>query len=145
MSSREMPARSTHLGSVGSCSPNIFFCSAGTHDFFGIRMISLIFGATKNMQEEFLHKKINERKEQGAFRRLRIENNMIDFCSNDYLGIARNQLISRAIQRNPDERYKHLNHGSTGSRLLSGNDQMFGELEDQIARFHEAPAALIFS
>ena len=39
----------------------------------------------------------------------------------------------------------HYPHGSTGSRLLRGNYALAEETEDQIARFHEAPAALIFN
>ncbi|HCL83865.1 MAG TPA: 8-amino-7-oxononanoate synthase, partial [Chitinophagaceae bacterium] len=36
-------------------------------------------------------------------------------------------------------------HGSTGSRLLAGNYVLIEETEKQIARFHDAPAALIFN
>jgi 8-amino-7-oxononanoate synthase len=41
------------------------------------------------MDEDFLHKKIEERKTHNAFRQLRLPENKIDFCSNDYLGIVK--------------------------------------------------------
>jgi 8-amino-7-oxononanoate synthase len=89
------------------------------------------------MSEDFLHKKLNERKGQNAFRTLRLANNRIDFCSNDYLGIVKNNLLKF------DQ--TGLKHGSTGSRLLSGNYTLIEETEKFIANFHEAQAGLIFN
>jgi 8-amino-7-oxononanoate synthase len=89
------------------------------------------------MNEDFLHKKLNEREEQNSFRQLRLPgNSMIDFCSNDYLGIVKNDLLNRPGQ------YKT---GSTGSRLLTGNYQLIEETEKLIADFHNAETALIFN
>lgn len=65
---------------------------------------------------------------------------MIDFCSNDYLGIVKNRLLSSK----PDESSTYSS-GSTGSRLLTGNYPLVQETEDFIASFHQAPAALIFN
>lgn len=90
------------------------------------------------MNEEFLSKKLNERKEANAFRQLKIISGKIDFCSNDYLGIAKNNLLEKA-----DENI--LAHGSTGSRLLSGNYPLIEETEKLIADFHDTEAALIFN
>jgi 8-amino-7-oxononanoate synthase len=87
------------------------------------------------MDESFLNKKLNQRKEQNAFRTLRLPEDKIDFCSNDYLGIVKNDLI----QSIPGK------HGSTGSRLLSGNYSFIEETEKFIAKFHEAEAGLIFN
>jgi len=88
------------------------------------------------MNEDFLHKKLDERKEAGAYRSLKQTEGMIDFCSNDYLGIATNNLIKL------DE---NLKHGSAGSRLLAGNYALLENVEKQLAVFHEAEAALIFN
>ncbi|HYE53217.1 MAG TPA: 8-amino-7-oxononanoate synthase [Chitinophagaceae bacterium] len=88
------------------------------------------------MKEEFLYKKLEERKVQQSFRELKLVHGMIDFCSNDYLGIATNRLISIDAK---------LSHGSTGSRLLSGNYPLAEQAEALIASFHEAEAALIFN
>lgn len=63
---------------------------------------------------------------------------MIDFCSNDYLGIKTRKLLNRFITG-------HENHGSGGSRALSGNYPLIEETEAFIARFHCAEASLIFN
>lgn len=88
------------------------------------------------MNEDFLSVKLTQRKTSGALRQLRSGCPAIDFCSNDYLGIVKNRLISLS-----DE----LAHGSTGSRLISGNDARTEELENDIARFHNAAAGLLFN
>ncbi|MEP6747046.1 MAG: aminotransferase class I/II-fold pyridoxal phosphate-dependent enzyme, partial [Bacteroidota bacterium] len=89
------------------------------------------------MNEDFLHKKITQRKEQNAYRQLRPGAGGIDFCSNDYLGIVKNNLLDI-----PGNQYKS---GSTGSRLLTGNNELVEETEISIAAFHQAPSALIFN
>ncbi len=90
------------------------------------------------MNEHFLLKKIKEREDANALRTLRVNENKIDFCSNDYLGIVKNKLIENVIN-------KDLPHGSTGSRLLSGNYKLIEETEKFIANFHKAEEGLIFN
>ena len=94
------------------------------------------------MKEEFLHKKIQERKDQNAFRQLRLSSEKIDFCSNDYLGMVKNNFLQedQTIQSS-----KVLHHGSTGSRLLAGNYLLIEETEKLIAVFHDAETGLIFN
>lgn len=88
--------------------------------------------------------KLGERNASGILRTLKPENGLVDFCSNDYLGFARSatlkQRIAEEIASYPDS----LN-GSTGSRLLSGNLSYAEELEQHIAQFHQAEAALLFN
>lgn len=91
------------------------------------------------MKEHFLHKKLQERKELQAFRQLKLPGNMIDFCSNDYLGIVKNGLLEQALASS------NYRHGSTGSRLLSGNYALIEEAELMIAAFHDAESALLFN
>lgn len=91
-----------------------------------------------NMDENFLFKKLNERKESNAFRQLKIISNKVDFCSNDYLGIVKNSLLEKEVDNK-------LAQGSTGSRLLSGNYSLIEETEKLIADFHDTEAALIFN
>ena len=88
------------------------------------------------MDEEFLHKKIAGRKAQSAYRQLRLGSQGIDFCSNDYLGIATNGLLH--IE-------KEYRSGSTGSRLLTGNYALIEDTEIMIAAFHQAAAGLLFN
>ena len=90
------------------------------------------------VNDDFLEEKLNERKQLNAFRTLRLSGNMIDFCSNDYLGIAKNNLINNYVTQD-------LKHGSTGSRLLSGNYSLIEETETFIADFHDAESGLIFN
>ena len=91
------------------------------------------------MDEYFLDKKLNEREQNNSLRSLKIiEENLVDFCSNDYLGMVKNKLIGKETNQN-------LSHGSTGSRLLSGNYGLIEETEKLIAGFHEAEAGLIFN
>ncbi|MBA4197761.1 MAG: 8-amino-7-oxononanoate synthase [Chitinophaga sp.] len=89
------------------------------------------------MNESFLDKKLAERKNQNAFRSLKINQQQIDFCSNDYLGIVKSKLL---LSVNTD-----LSSGSTGSRLLAGNYELIETVENQIASFHQSEAALIFN
>lgn len=92
-------------------------------------------------RDDFLDKKINERKDTHSFRELRVSDGKTDFCSNDYLGIVRNSRLHPAIG-GTDSRFAT---GSTGSRLLSGNYQMIEDVEKQIASFHRAETALLFN
>jgi 8-amino-7-oxononanoate synthase len=85
--------------------------------------------------DDFLEIKLNERSEQDALRRLRLPEGKIDFCSNDYLGIVTNGLLAANT----------LAHGSTGSRLLTGNYPLAEETERELAGFHRAEAGLLFN
>lgn len=87
--------------------------------------------------DDFLQKKLIERKESQAFRQLRLPEGKVDFCSNDYLGIVTNGLLNTE--------QLHLRSGSTGSRLLSGNYPLIEETEQQLATFHQSDAALLFN
>lgn len=88
-------------------------------------------------KDDFLQKKLKERKEAKAFRSLRLPNDKIDLCSNDYLGIVNNNLLQTTNQK--------LQTGSTGSRLLAGNYALIEETEQQVAAFHQSETALIFN
>ncbi len=87
--------------------------------------------------ESHLFSILEERKQQSLFRSLRTSKNLIDFCSNDYLG------FSQKIKQN-SEIYSFPS-GATGSRLLAGNTQFVEDLEQEIADFHGAEAGLIFN
>ena len=71
---------------------------------------------------------------------MRLPDALIDFCSNDYLGIVKNDLLQQ------HEIFKQkLKTGSGGSRLLAGNYVLAEETEKEIAAFHNAEAALVFN
>jgi 8-amino-7-oxononanoate synthase len=94
------------------------------------------------MKEEFLHHKLQDRVNRNALRQLRLPTGKIDFCSNDYLGIVTKNLLQNKKGTIDTD---FLQHGSTGSRLLSGNYQLIEETEKYVASFHEAEAGLIFN
>ncbi len=91
--------------------------------------------------DDFLQKKLNERRENKSLRGLRLPDGKTDFCSNDYLGIVtHSKLISPMAGQN-----SKLKPGSTGSRLLTGNYALIEETEKEIAAFHQSDAALLFN
>jgi 8-amino-7-oxononanoate synthase len=89
------------------------------------------------MDDEFLQGRLGERQSRNAMRDLRLTQGMVDFCSNDYLGLARRTL--------PPENWQTLRQGSSGSRLLAGNYPLIEKAESEIAAFHGADSALIFN
>lgn len=91
-----------------------------------------------------LQQKLAERAAQGNLRQLKALPGLIDFCSNDYLGLARSEKL-RTLIRQEEDKYRHLPLGATGSRLLSGHSSLFDELEATIAAYHQAEAALLFN
>ncbi|HSN08396.1 MAG TPA: pyridoxal phosphate-dependent aminotransferase family protein [Hanamia sp.] len=90
------------------------------------------------MNENFLDKKLIDREQNNSLRHLSLTGDKIDFCSNDYLGIVKNKIIEKSMPAG-------LSHGSTGSRLLSGNYELIEETEKLIAVFHNAEAGLIYN
>ena len=95
--------------------------------------------------QQILHNQLLERQENGLVRSLIYVNHLIDFCSNDYLGLAKNQSLADKIEAD----FKALNltsiNGSTGSRLISGQSIQVEQFEKKCAEFHQAEASLLFS
>ncbi|NRT12974.1 8-amino-7-oxononanoate synthase [Flavobacterium sp. 14A] len=93
---------------------------------------------------ENLLKKLHVRNSENALRKLPNVSDLIDFTSNDYLGLSQSEVIfNRTHQFLIDNKY--FQNGATGSRLISGNHPLYQVTEDYIARFHQAEAALIFN
>lgn len=67
---------------------------------------------------------------------------LVDFASNDYLGLSRHPALRQAVQAAAAET---PTLGSTGARLLTGNSAAAEALETQLAAFHRAEAALLFT
>ncbi|MCY4419579.1 MAG: pyridoxal phosphate-dependent aminotransferase family protein [Cytophagales bacterium] len=92
--------------------------------------------------------RLKRRKEEGLYRRLRsFRSGVLDFCSNDYLGLARDVSFEQEI------RDKHAallplslgkRNGGTGSRLISGDDDYLHEVESKLACFFGKESALLF-
>jgi len=88
--------------------------------------------------------KLSERQVNNALRKLPIPNGLIDFSSNDYLGFAQNGTIFKNASSILEKKHVIAN-GATGSRLLTGNNRLYGELEDFLARFFGSESALVFN
>jgi len=65
--------------------------------------------------EEYIEKKLAERRTSGACRTLKPENSLIDFCSNDYLGFARSVILKGKIENEVNSHPAALN-GATGPK-----------------------------
>lgn len=96
-----------------------------------------------NPAEDYIYKRLDERKQNGSYRSLKYESSLIDFCSNDYLGFARSQTLKDHIEAEINS-HNNLN-GATGSRLISGNLAYTEELEREIAALFKAEAGLLFN
>src|SRR5687767_7103267 len=93
---------------------------------------------------KFLQKALQKREEENIVRQLKPETRLIDFSSNDYLGFARNEMLSQEVAKEMGRGGFHKS-GSTGSRLLTGNTIYAEKLEEKIADFHKAESGLLFN
>jgi len=64
----------------------------------------------------------------------------LDFCSNDYLGFSTSEALRASFQ----EKIKNFPLGSTGSRLINGQSQVYVDLENALAERSRAEMALVF-
>jgi 8-amino-7-oxononanoate synthase len=80
--------------------------------------------------------------EQQHQRRSLAEIRGVDFCSNDYLGLAHHPALRDAVLQAVQTSTRV---GGTASRLLSGQTVAWRKLEEQFARFAGTEAALFFS
>ncbi|HOD11155.1 MAG TPA: aminotransferase class I/II-fold pyridoxal phosphate-dependent enzyme, partial [Flavobacterium sp.] len=91
-----------------------------------------------------LQQKIQQREQNNALRKLPVANSLVDFASNDYLGFANSEeIFNQTHQYLLDNKIKI--NGATGSRLISGNHNLYQITEDYIAHFHQSETALIFN
>ena len=95
-----------------------------------------------NVRDRLLQQ-LKRRQEQGNLRSLKLKQDLVDFCSNDYLGLAKNPELKIDIDKRSE--FMACANGATGSRLLTGNSALQMQLEEQLARFFQAPAALLFN
>ncbi|MCU0428777.1 MAG: pyridoxal phosphate-dependent aminotransferase family protein [Cytophagaceae bacterium] len=91
-----------------------------------------------------LQEKLLERLENNSLRKLSVRENLVDFFSNDYLGIAADESLYEQVLDLSD-RWKSKQNGSTGSRLLSGNSKHALDVEDRMAFYFKAEKCLLFN
>ncbi|WP_319805483.1 aminotransferase class I/II-fold pyridoxal phosphate-dependent enzyme [Hymenobacter weizhouensis] len=88
-----------------------------------------------------LARHLAQREAEGTRRRLTLPAaGLVDFSSNDYLGLSRHPAVHRALLAATQQAA-----GSSGSRLLTGNSAAAEALETHLAHFHRAEAALLFN
>jgi 8-amino-7-oxononanoate synthase len=105
------------------------------------------------MAETSIENELQRLKDTGLYRRLRRVDGMqdstltldgrevINFSSNNYLGIANHPALASAAK----EAIDRYGCGSGASRLISGNMALHEELEAKLAEFKGTEAALIFN
>lgn len=99
--------------------------------------------------QQYLVDQLEIRRKNGLLRSLQHVDHFIDFCSNDYLGLAKNdelnQLIIKDFENWLEQNKGQLPiNGSTGSRLISGNNSLIENFEHACAHMHQAESALLF-
>ena len=89
---------------------------------------------------------LEKRTKRGNLRRLPQNDLLIDFASNDYLGLARSPVLKKQVLQEMERvEMDSLNGlGSTGSRLFTGNSAYAEQLEQSIAHFHGYETGLLF-
>jgi 8-amino-7-oxononanoate synthase len=106
-----------------------------------------------NSMDATLQAQLNLRREEHLYRtRLNVASgcsstlsvegrSLINFCSNDYLGLASHPDISLALKQAADL----YGTGSGASHLVSGHSVVHQKLEEQLAEYTGRPRALLFS
>ena len=87
-----------------------------------------------------IERKLTEIEVKGLTRKLTNPQG-IDFSSNDFLGLAQNDEIKLATIK----AIKTLGVGSTASRLLRGEREVFAAIEQQFAEWKSVEKSLYFS
>lgn len=91
-----------------------------------------------------LAERLTAYEQAGLLRQLRTTDDLVDFCSNDYLGFARSPELKAAIQQ-ADRFNQEALSGATGSRLLAGQTPLADEVEQELAAYYQTEAALVFN
>lgn len=95
--------------------------------------------------QDLLRKALQAREVSGALRSLKSsDSNLLDFSSNDYLGLARSKELSSEIEHVWASTQNKTN-GATGSRLLTGNSLITEHVEHELADLFKSEAALLFN
>jgi 8-amino-7-oxononanoate synthase len=90
-----------------------------------------------------LNHKLESRKQENSLRKLTPSSSLIDFVSNDYLGLSRSKELFEEIHRRVVS--SDLRNGATGSRLLSGNSAFTEAVEKRLAEIFKSEETLIFN
>ena len=102
---------------------------------------------------DFIEQEFERRRQKSQVRRLRevvpLEGarvsidgqSVLNFCSNDYLGLSRHPLLTQRA----GEFMSRYGAGTTASRLICGNYACFKQVEEKLARLKQTESALILN
>ncbi|MBL1277844.1 MAG: 8-amino-7-oxononanoate synthase [Ectothiorhodospiraceae bacterium] len=103
--------------------------------------------------DDILSPALKLRREQSLYRQRRVVDGpqsttlsllgrtVLNFCSNDYLGLANHPDVISALKKGADE----YGVGSGAAHLINGHSRAHHALEDELADFVRRPRALLFS
>ena len=91
-----------------------------------------------------LQDKLQKRVENHSLRSLPQGTDRVDFSSNDYLGLSQDVNVFHRAHEYLVE-FELQQNGATGSRLISGNHELYHQVESFLSEFHQAESALIFN
>jgi 8-amino-7-oxononanoate synthase len=87
---------------------------------------------------------LNQRQQNDTLQKNALLNDLIDFASNDYLGLSQSEILFKV----KDESFiknKCIEKVAIDSRFLSGNLSLLEETEGFISNFHQTKTALLFN
>jgi 8-amino-7-oxononanoate synthase len=86
---------------------------------------------------------LDELKSQGLYRSRRMidDKKLVNFCSNDYLGLSKNENVIAAFKKAVDD----YGVGSGSAHLICGHSKAHHALEEELAEFTGRERALLFS
>jgi 8-amino-7-oxononanoate synthase len=93
-----------------------------------------------DLKHRSLYRRLQTVDEVNGTRVSRAGRSLVNFASNDYLGLAQHQNLRAAAA----EALERFGAGSAASRLITGTLAMHTELEAKLAAFIGTPAALVF-
>lgn len=91
-----------------------------------------------------LQDKLQKRIRNHSLRALPVSSDRVDFSSNDYLGLSQDVNVFERAHEYLVE-FELQQNGATGSRLISGNHELYDQAEQLLSEFHESETALIFN
>lgn len=92
---------------------------------------------------DIITRSLDQRKESTSLRELVDNHHLKDFSSNDYLGLAKDPNLQRKILKELTS--GHYPIGSTGSRLISGNFDLYEQVEEYLAKIFKSEATLLYN
>lgn len=98
-----------------------------------------IYAQLSQLKEEGLHNKLKSVNSPMSGRIDIDDKELLNFCSNNYLGLANNERIKNAVKKAIDD----YGIGPGAVRTIAGNHKLHDDLENTLAEFKEAESAIV--